>query len=573
MRTSWHRFFPFLAFSGLLLSLATTAPAFPQSDAEIVRLAYIQGDVRVSRGNGRRPDLNQPWEQAEYNTPIQQGFSLATGTGRAEIEFADGSTVYLAENSVLLFPKLQVKHNAPVTQLELLTGTATVSANILPNEQFRLDTPAGPIEFPKSSFLRVDSYLDGTAITPQGKDGEDALESKNEKIHLAQGETVIYNKGRQLQISGAEEPPARLAWDRWVLARVEQKRVETAAALKASGLSSPFPGLAHLYKEGTFFQCAQYGTCWRPRPTRQPATARRPIITVREYPLFCSRESLRVESVVDPKTGKEKVIRQTIVPNFWDLEICPFEICPEISTIRYSSNQYALLVKPANALSRKRGKLPVPPRMRRGDAVRWVRVGDRVGFMLRNPLDERAKMPINLRHGVFLLPSKPGGVAEQVALNSSEKVKKLPKPPKEFQAEFTPALPRAAAPEIQLHFMREAASGTADDTNPNVRTAALRITYDYKTRNFVAASAVASGWTSKPVVIAKLSSRGGFSGVEGSRSYGNNGGSLGTQSSGASSFRSAGAQASSSGGGTANSSSGASTGSATTAKSVIPRQN
>jgi len=419
----------------------------------------------------------------------------------------------------------------------------------------------------------VDSYLDGTAITPQGKDGEDALESKNEKIHLAQGETVIYNKGRQLQISGAEEPPARLAWDRWVLARVEQKRVETAAALKASGLSSSFSGLTHLYEEGTFFQCAQHGTCWRPRPTQQPATVRRPIIIVREYPLFCSRESLRVESVVDPKTGKKKVIRQTIVPNFWDLEVCPFEICPEISTIRYSSNQYALLVKPANALSRKRGKLPVPPRMRRGDAVRWVRVGDRVGLVLRNLVDERGK-PRNLKYGVFLLPSKPGGVVEQVALNSSEKVKKLPKPPKEFQAEFTPAPRRAAAPEIQVHFMIEAASGTADGTNPNVRTAALRITYDYETRNFVAASAVASGWTSKAVVIAKLSSRGGFSCVEGSRSYGNNGGSLGTQSSGASSFRSAGAQAWSSGGGTANSSSsGASTGSATTAKSGIPRQN
>jgi len=77
MRTSWHRFFPFLAFSGLLLSLATTAPASPQSDAEIVRLAYVQGDVRVSRGNGSRPDLYQSWEQAEYNTPIQQGCSLA----------------------------------------------------------------------------------------------------------------------------------------------------------------------------------------------------------------------------------------------------------------------------------------------------------------------------------------------------------------------------------------------------------------------------------------------------------------------------------------------------------------
>src|SRR5215472_12408095 len=50
--------------------------------------------------------------------------------------------------------------------------------------------------------------------------------------------------------------------DAWVSGRQTHRNAVTAAALKASGLSSPIPGLADLYKHGTFFSCEPYGTCW-----------------------------------------------------------------------------------------------------------------------------------------------------------------------------------------------------------------------------------------------------------------------------------------------------------------------
>jgi hypothetical protein len=39
--------------------------------------------------------------ESDADLPIEVGFSLVTGSGRAEIEFEDASTLYLGENSVL----------------------------------------------------------------------------------------------------------------------------------------------------------------------------------------------------------------------------------------------------------------------------------------------------------------------------------------------------------------------------------------------------------------------------------------------------------------------------------------
>src|SRR5579862_4344535 len=95
-------FLPFFLFLTATEIFAETAPSEPQ----LVRLSYVQGDVRFNRGDGKRPDLKKPWETAQENLPIEQGFALATGTGRAEVELESGELIYLADNSVLLFKQL-----------------------------------------------------------------------------------------------------------------------------------------------------------------------------------------------------------------------------------------------------------------------------------------------------------------------------------------------------------------------------------------------------------------------------------------------------------------------------------
>ena len=119
------RYYRYLALPVLSLSLLA-APAHASSSTprvvspsnaassqtydQIVRLSLVEGDVRVSRGKEGEHATGGAWGEAVANLPIESGFSLVTGTGRAEIEFEDASTIYLGDNSVLTFdqPKFSV---------------------------------------------------------------------------------------------------------------------------------------------------------------------------------------------------------------------------------------------------------------------------------------------------------------------------------------------------------------------------------------------------------------------------------------------------------------------------------
>ena len=71
----------------LVLSCWLAVPSFADSQARIVRLSQVDGDVQIDRNTG------QGYEKAFINLPITQGAKLRTGQGaRAEIEFEDGST-------------------------------------------------------------------------------------------------------------------------------------------------------------------------------------------------------------------------------------------------------------------------------------------------------------------------------------------------------------------------------------------------------------------------------------------------------------------------------------------------
>ena len=136
--------------------------------AQIVRISYVEGDVRIARGQDNEKPAGAVWEKAVANLPLETGFSLVTGEGRAEIEFEDDSTLYLAENSVLTFNDLHTTSGAPYTDLALLSGT--VSLNVFPNiagEQFFLRTPTDSFtaKYLSPWNVRVTSYLDGVAGT------------------------------------------------------------------------------------------------------------------------------------------------------------------------------------------------------------------------------------------------------------------------------------------------------------------------------------------------------------------------------------------------------------------------
>jgi hypothetical protein len=281
MRVNYRCSLPVLVLSGLLTAIqigpvapanaagpSTKAPAvttYPQ----IVRLNYVEGDVRVSRGKEAEKQLEKEsgdaidttgWEQATANLPLQSGYSLVTGTGRAEIEFEDASVVYLADNSVLAFNQLTTRNGIPYTEIALLSGTATLNVQtLLPGECFRLFTPGDSftILYPKKAYLRVNSYLDAIAVTPQQNVPWYA------PLEDAVGKTVTVHNGRP--VPAPEMDAAAMAeWDKWVAQRVSARDAELAAVMKAAGLTEPVPGLAEMNGQGKFFACEPYGMCWEP---------------------------------------------------------------------------------------------------------------------------------------------------------------------------------------------------------------------------------------------------------------------------------------------------------------------
>ena len=282
MRNNGYCTLPVLVLFGLLTAVqpaqaAAAEPAqasvnSPATYPQIVRLSYVEGDVRVARGKEAEKQLGKEsgeatgWEQAVADLPLQTGYSLVTGTGRAEIEFEDASVVYLADNSVLEFYQINATGGVPTTEIALLSGTATVNVQTLfPGEGFRLNAPADHIliNYPQKAYLRVNSFLDAIAVTPQQKLTFN-MPGFVEARPLNVGQTMAFHNSHHVLTPTALDTAAMSEWDKWVAGRVSARDGELAAAMKDAGLTEPIPGLAEMNGQGTFFACEPYGTCWEP---------------------------------------------------------------------------------------------------------------------------------------------------------------------------------------------------------------------------------------------------------------------------------------------------------------------
>lgn len=600
---AFHRRFPvLLAVSASIFPAIADAAPSSDSEAQIVRVSYVQGDVRLSSGDSKhRNVLGDSWVEARADVPIEGGYTLATGAGRAVIEFEGGSSVYLADNSVLLFKELIVKDEALSTQLELLSGTATLDLQPLPNEHFSLETPSSPpiaVFHPQKALLRVNSYLDGMTVTAERKL---TVAHSGPTVELAAGQTMTYF-GEYL-ISTSQQPGRPTEWDSWVSSRADARRASIDAALKASGLSEPVPGLADLYDNGRFFSCLPYGTCWESasvshdqvtataeagvaldsQPLRTSGeesslalhgaeqSAQGPVDSASgtnsprrihsEY-VFppCGGPRVRVDTYLDPVTGKKTQKSQTVpgagyLPGEWAQ-------CQGGSYV-HMHERYAFVVE------RKRHHHHHPP-------ICWVKVGKQAGFVPAHPDDKNGKAPLNLKYGIIVPSSKTEKNIEIVQAGESEKVKVLGGAPKEFRGLERPDLPSVARPEIHAQILaappgsavatwrgilglRPASSSARSEGANDVRA----ITYDYGKRQFVRAGAGELARGGKPEVVAYLNgrgqsstspngsgaSRGGGFGGGGGRNGGSGGGGGGHSSGGGEGFSGGGGGHFSGGGG------------------------
>jgi hypothetical protein len=464
-----------------------------------VRIRYLEGDVRVSRGKEGEKATGSTWEIAVAGLPLATGFSLVTGEGRAEIEFEDASTVYLAENSALAFKDIHTTSGNPYTNIALLSGTATLHVQPMAVfEYFNMLTPTGSVtpRYPEETYVRLTSFTDGTQMTFLKDISVRDTGSQPNIVNYASGDTLVDHGSGWVKSVDPNASGSLAAWDAWVDKRVTARAQAEAAMMKASGLTAPIPGLADMQGQGRFFACAPYGTCWEPAaandeeqkggaihatqgaamPSAQTpgqaevaqspgtvaapasvsaaaAQAPGPLTASTAHPTDlitrwgsvvtgCYLESM--ESLVerDRVTGKEQVLwtreKEPQLIKSLHVDRYGFTVCHAGSWI-YRDNGYVWVV------GHKRHHHP---------PIRWVKQGRNIAFLPLHPRDVAGKPPLNLRHSAFQV--KDGGKTVQiVTLNPKHETKVLDAPPKEFAKPYFEPLAKADDPRVEVHKLGE----------------------------------------------------------------------------------------------------------------------
>jgi hypothetical protein len=525
--------------------------------AQIVRISYVEGDVRIARGEQNEKPAGEPWEQAVADLPLETGFSLVTGNGRAEIELEDASTIYLGENSVLTFNDLHTTSGIPYTGVGLLSGTLSLAVKpYIYGEKLVVFTPTDSIavNYPLRAFVRINSYIDGTRLTSQDSEGLHFPGLAPKQTGKVQ--TMTLRDNHLLEGAGPDDPTTFAEFDKWVADRVAQRTADMADVMKAAGLTSPIPGLADMKGQGTFFPCAPYGTCWQPGASddqqqavsRQPAQIKRVNFSLPSFgtaqlmpmnkpaPLDagyadafspCIPSALRYRVQKDPITGKASLIDTGLGgrASGWGWAVC------HAGGFVHRRHHYVWCV------GEKRHHL---------GAFHWVKSEHRVGFVPIHPYDVKGRPPVNGKEEVYAVNNKNGFSLERVKFEPGHPIGVLKSPPREFRATYLRPLPPASVPHMEAHALKESLpvnKGTA------VRPASFPLRFDGKSQSFMMSKEVMHG--GKTVTVsAPVSNRGGTLQARGGSFAGGHGPSGGSSAhSGASSGGSGGGSHGSSGGG------------------------
>lgn len=241
---------------GLVLLLTACAlvalPAFADSQARIVRLSDVQGSVQIDKNTGLG------FESAFINLPITQGTHLRTGaTGRAEIEFEDGSSMRLTPNTSVEFDRLGLNESGKrVSEIHLVQGMAYV--NWLGKDDFTLDFSHEKLALDRAAHFRVDAstQIANVAVFKgdvdvEGPNGKLAVEKKkNASFDVADNDkSTVANKIAEAPLD---------SWDKEATSYHNQYAKNNSA-------NSPYGyGMSDLNYYGSYSNVPGYGMMWQP---------------------------------------------------------------------------------------------------------------------------------------------------------------------------------------------------------------------------------------------------------------------------------------------------------------------
>jgi len=244
--------------SALKLSVAFCAvavlaiPALAESQARIVRLSDVQGSVQIDKNTGLG------FENAFVNLPITQGVHLKTGaTGRAEVEFEDGSSMRLTPNTTVEFSKLGLTDAGQrVSEVNLVEGMTYV--NWLGKDDFSLNFSREKISLDSAAHFRVDTSPEVANLAVFK--GDLQVDGPNGKLSVEKKKTATFDAAGDDK-SKVENKIAEAPLDSWDKEAVSYHD-EYA---KNNTSSSPYGyGLSDLNYYGAYSNVPGYGMMWQP---------------------------------------------------------------------------------------------------------------------------------------------------------------------------------------------------------------------------------------------------------------------------------------------------------------------
>src|SRR5579871_3551509 len=249
-------------FCALIFSLASISQAQDAGDedglyshARIVRISYVQGEVRLDSGRG--------YESVTMNVPVMEHNRLQTfSDGWAEVQMEDGSIVRLAPDTMIYFTELgRLSSGGTSTTIDLDQGEAELKILKHNGSDFQVTVNNKTIALVNPGFFRLTSTNDdplelavwkGDLSVHDGESGENVAVRKNETFVLDPDDPTHYALNQ-----GAEGDEL----DQW--SKDRDSSLNTYAANHS--IKSPYQyGASDLDSYGQYTDDPEYGSVWQP---------------------------------------------------------------------------------------------------------------------------------------------------------------------------------------------------------------------------------------------------------------------------------------------------------------------
>ncbi|QNI37290.1 FecR family protein [Edaphobacter albus] len=233
-------------------SNTTTSPG--DSYVRMVRLSQAQGKIGFDRGNGKV-------EGAVPNMPLVQNARLATFDGYAEVEFEDGSSLRVPENSQVNFPQL-IRHSsgATATTVQLLKGTMYLSLEKTKGNEFTIKANGTTVNVEPGTHLRLET--EGKKTTLAVFSGKAAMQAGSWSTTVSKKQTAVYDPAvspEKIEVTKKIEEASYDDWDKDSI-----KYHDRYAKAKAFTGSSYMYGVSDMNYYGAFMNVGGCGSFWRP---------------------------------------------------------------------------------------------------------------------------------------------------------------------------------------------------------------------------------------------------------------------------------------------------------------------